>query len=431
MIVEGAPSTPQDVLREIFGGGSMKHFNVKTWLLMSLVPGIFAAFVVMPVLLLNFQAPAPLGILGGILAALAVGFAMEMSIISKIKKEEAAIAEQKKAQTAQERKDFSKDCRNFQIFSAHDLESPEKKQRFQLIAKKHHLDDLNTEELLAILKEGEADYAAEQQQMQEGQRQALRKKLEEEKSKLAALLEFAQYHGVDKTQAMLGRELADLRTSINNTMFTPPAMIPKQKESDGMFAAGTAYGIGGVIPAAASLARTEQKNAQIRQANAQIDQINSALVGAAAMANADRYGIQQRMEPFKERASTLLIDEDSAAVFPHLTFSDPKVQVSNTGTVTVTVKVKEDHNIKVFGKPAIADGSIIAEIYDKDGQKVGEATMVFPVFGTGNLYFRQKVYHWRENDETVELTGMCLACADPHEKYTVKFVPGDLWAMEK
>ena len=214
-------------------------------------------------------------------------------------------------------------------------------------------------------------------------------------------------------------------------MTTPPAILPKQKESDGMFAAGTAYGIGGVIPAAASLARTEQKNAQIRQANAQIDQINSALVGAAAMANADRYGIQQRMEPFKERASTLLIDEDSAAVFSHLTFSDPKVQVSNTGTVTVTVKVKEDHNIKVFGKPAIADGSIIAEIYDKDGQKVGVATMVFPIFGTGNLYFRQKVYHWREHDDTVELTGMCLACADSHKKYTVKFVPGDLWAMEK
>lgn len=311
------------------------------------------------------------------------------------------------------------------------MKSPEKKQRFQLIAKKHHLDDLSTEELLAILKEGEADYAAEQQQKQEEQRQALEKKLEEERQQMGTLQLFARFHGVDKTQAMLADELILLRDRISCGMSTPPAMIPKLKESDGMFAAGTAYGIGGVVPAAASLVHTAQKNAEIRQANAQIDQLNSALVGAAAMANADRYGIQQRMESFKEWASTLLIDEDSAAVFPHLTFSDPKVQVSNTGTVTVTVKVKEDHKIKVFGKPAIADGSVTAEIYDKDSQKVGEATMVFPIFGTGNLYFRQKVYRWQENDDTVELTGMCLSCGKPGGKYTVKFVPGDLWAMEK
>lgn len=410
-------------------------FDVKLWLGYSAIVGFFPGFIVFCILLLNVELPAPLAILIGIVAALAIGFAIELHDIFKSRRvaRENEIAYAKKAEEERiaNQKNFCADCRNFKIFSAHDLESPEKKQRFQLIAKKHHLEDLSTGELLALLKESEKAYAEEQHKKYEERKQAREKKLEEEKHQQGTLLLYARFHGVDKTQAMLADELVSLKHRINNTMFTPPAMIPRQKESDGMFAAGTAYGIGGVIPAAASLARTEQKNAQIRQANAQIDQINSALVGAAAMANADRYGIQKRMEPFKERASTLLIDEDSAAVFPHLSFSDPKVQVSNTGTVTVTVKVKEDHNIKVFGKPAIADGSIIAEIYDKEDQKVGEATMVFPIFGTGNLYFRQKVYHWRENDDTVELTGMCLACADPHKKYTAKFVPGDLWAMEK
>ena len=80
---------------------------------------------------------------------------------------------------------------------------------------------------------------------------------------------------------------------------SPPAMFSKQKESDGMIAAGTAYGIGDVVPAAASLAHTAQKNAQIRQANAQIDQLNSAIVGAMAISNANDAGIKKRMERFR------------------------------------------------------------------------------------------------------------------------------------
>lgn len=59
------------------------------------------------------------------------------------------------------------------------------------------------------------------------------------------------------------------------------------------------------------------------------------------------------------------------------------------------------------------------------------AVMVFPVFGTGNLIYRQKVYGWRENDPAVELTGMCTGCGKKGQRYTVKFSPYKLWAMEK
>ena len=34
-------------------------------------------------------------------------------------------------------------------------------------------------------------------------------------------------------------------------------------------------------------------------------------------------------------------------------------------------------------------------------------------------------------NKPVPLQGMCLFCGQPGKKYTVKFVPGDLWAMER
>ena len=154
------------------------------------------------------------------------------------------------------------------------------------------------------------------------------------------------------------------------------------------------------------------------------------MIQSAALSNADSAAIAKRMESFKDRASTLLLDEDGDKVFSHLHFADPQVEVSETGTVTVRVKVTADEGLKVFGKPATADGSIKAEIFCK-GEKVGQAILVFPVFGTGNLLYRQKVYHWQEKDETVELTGMCLSTDGKRGRHTVEFAPADLWAMER
>ena len=149
------------------------------------------------------------------------------------------------------------------------------------------------------------------------------------------------------------------------------------------------------------------------------------MIQSAALSNADSAAIAKRMESFKDRVSTLLLDEDGEKVFSHLHFADPQVEVSETGTVTVRVKVTADEGLKVFGKPAIADGSIKAEIFCK-GEKVGEAILVFPIFGTGNLLYRQKVYHWQEKDETVELIGMCLSPGGKRGRHTVEFAPADL-----
>ena len=46
--------------------------------------------------------------------------------------------------------------------------------------------------------------------------------------------------------------------------------------------------------------------------------------------------------------------------------------------------------------------------------------MIFPYIGCSTRYSK----------EGVILKGMCLFCGEPGKIYTVKFAPGDLWAME-
>ena len=417
----------------------MKYFHVKTWLLLSLLPGIFAAFVAVPVLLVVLDAPGPLAVLGGVLVSLAVGFGIEMSNASKAKKEEAV-------RMLNVKRDFYTLCRSNRISSEDDLKSPEKMQLLQQIAQKNKIQYSDPSELVQFFREAKEQHDNEQHQAsiawqkkhekeKELQKQRRAAKLAEEQQQFTTLTKFAKDHGYEKTLHMLDAELSALESRIQETMTTPPPMLQKQKESDGMFAAGTAYGIGGVVPAAASLAHTAQKNAEIRRANAQIDQLNSALVGAVAMANANRMKNARRIKSFRDtffsKCGYMKIDESSESIFSHLKFSHTEAIVSETGTVTVKTKVTTDGKVTAFGKSAYADGTVIAGIYSA-GVKIGEATLVFPILGTGNLNYRQRVFDWDGKDESVELTGICLTCgAVPTLSYTVRFAPCDLWAINR
>ena len=407
-------------------------FNVRLWLMYSLFPGLFGAAAAFA--LLQGYGNSALTIFGGIGAALLIGLAMEFSVIIKakkdIKEQQAAQLKNEKEQSAKNMSNFYAECCNFKIFSESDLSSPEKQQRFERLAAKYGLAGFSRGELLVILTDEKAKHEAKQAEKEVENRKELDKKRNDEKKQLAELEQYMAFQGVEKTQKMLEDEIFLLKNRISESMHNP-VVIAKQKESDGMFAAGTAYGIGGIVPAAASMAETQRKNARIRQTNAAIDALNSQLAGIAAMETANREGIKKRMEKFKDRAATLLTNDDGKAVFSHLKFDRPTVTVAETGTVTVSVKVTDDGGIKVFNKPAVADGSVAAEIYDNEGKMVGVAVMVFPVFGTGNLIYRQKVYGWRENDPAVELTGMCTGCGKKGQRYTVKFSPYKLWAMEK
>lgn len=61
--------------------------------------------------------------------------------------------------------------------------------------------------------------------------------------------------------------------------------------------------------------------------------------------------------------------------------------------------------------------------------------MVFPMFGSLFAQMDSDQYGFcrlkTDPNKPVPLQGMCLFCGQPGKKYTVKFVPGDLWAMER
>ena len=115
---------------------------------------------------------------------------------------------------------------------------------------------------------------------------------------------------------------------------------------------------------------------------------------------------------------------------------------TSAGSITVEAEAAVNGTVTVFDKPGFVDGFVVAEIYSEK-QKVGEAIMVFPVFGSDSYKFRvneaedryfarrrtSRDPHYRK--ETVKIRGICLNCGEQGKNYTVKFVPGDLWIMEQ
>lgn len=68
-------------------------------------------------------------------------------------------------------------------------------------------------------------------------------------------------------------------------------------------------------------------------------------------------------------------------IFNYLQFKNTAVKVSETGTITVDVEVSLKKYISIFDNVnAVADGSVIAEIYNK-GKKIGDAVLVFDLYG--------------------------------------------------
>ena len=128
-------------------------FDVKFWLFYSALIGFFPGFIVFCISLVMLELPAPLAFLIGIAVALAIGFAMQMSNISKEKKVEAD-------RMAKAKRDFYLSCRSARISSEHDLESPEKKQLLQQIANKYNIPYSSFDELVQLYQDEEQKYSA-------------------------------------------------------------------------------------------------------------------------------------------------------------------------------------------------------------------------------------------------------------------------------
>lgn len=324
--------------------------------------------------------------------------------------------------------EFYDECQKYGIDSLENPGSAEKKQRMELLAKKYKYDLADS----AIYQQFDDLHREKTQQEIVKEAQEKEEKRQKEQEEYAKLTHYAQFHGNDKPVAML-KDLARAATGGH------ASYIPMRKESDGAIMAGIASGIGGTVPALMSLSNTARSNEAVRQQNEAAHAVNMMIYQAQAEA---RKTAQEYRKKADELAIKLISDMPKEEVFRYLRFTDIKTSVSSAGSITVEAEAAVDGTATVFDKPGFVDGFVVAEIYSEK-QKVGEAIMVFPVFGSDSYKFRvneaedryfarrrtSRDPHYRK--ETVKIRGICLNCGEQGKNYTVKFVPGDLWIMEQ
>lgn len=270
----------------------------------------------------------------------------------------------------------------------------------------------------------------------EGREKIRNKELEIEKAEWEKLTTYADLPPEDKLQTMAADEIQRLRGG------PPPKLLQTKKTSDGMIMAGAAAGIGGPIPALASLSRTAERNAQIKEYNQGVNAINSLLLNIDSNASIRADKTEEMAKRFTGKK---IADMPKEKVFKHLRFSKMSVDcyssassVYKTGTLTVTVEMQPT-SITIGDLSYFVDGSLTAEIFDGN-EKVGEATLVLPLCGSNlnNSYLLWPYMNWSERARVIKLEGICLYCKAAEgrnwmdiQNWKVKIVPGKyLWAME-
>ncbi len=249
---------------------------------------------------------------------------------------------------------------------------------------------------------------------------------------------YADLTGDRKPLTMLSEWLQSLQAKSAE----PQSYMPTKKKSDGMIQAGTAAGIGGVIPAAASLASTAKRNAQIEAYNQAASGFNAVMGAAAVITESTGRKVAETIKRLSGKKIAKMTREQ---VFQKLKFDRTTVRLNQTGlrqtgTLVVETQLSLPAPITVNNANYFADGSVTAEIY-KGEQKIGEAALVFPILGTDAMA-RHNLWRFYADSyappSSITLEGLCLFCkeakkASPEEvrDYTVKIVPGKhLWAME-
>ena len=337
-----------------------------------------------------------------------------------------SLKSEKKQKSERDFNNFYKDCTAQGIHSVSDLKSEAKKQRALLIAKSNNLSVNSDEDLINYIKRFDKLRDKESSTRLEVLSNDEQKEYDE-------LTLYASLHGIDKPLAMIDDLIKGFTAEANGTSY-----MQKKRSSDGALLAGMASGIGGSIPALMSLSETAKRNEAISQYNNIAGEINRVRARYAldCQCKADEYrAIRKKFEIMLTKE--LPVEE----IFNYLQFKNTAVKVSETGTITVDVEVSLKKYISIFDNVnAVADGSVIAEIYNK-GKKIGDAVLVFDLYGCQPENINIPVNRPLSDGKFVDhfphgahLRGMCLfvgILGTTADDYTVKFIPGDLWAIEK
>lgn len=380
--------------------GKAKRVEPGSKLEQIMIGGVFVAFALFA-LLIGWSVEV-------VIVIVIVGVACVVSDHNSEKQKKESAERYKQEQEEKIIKQFCDDCKKYGITDLQRLDSEEKKLRLELIEKKCGYSRTDPKIIQGF------------ERMNREQAQRLEEQKQWEQKEFEKLTYYARFHGRNKPVAMFN----DLANKLRGRK---ASYIPTQKESDGAIMAGIASGIGGTVPALMSLSRTAQNNETVRQENDVINALNVELAGR----DADARILAGKYEKLAGELAIKLVGGTKQEAFEHLKFSEVHVNASATGSITVDAEVRMDYYaVTVSDKPGFIDGFVIAEIYDGE-RKIGEAKMVFPAYGSQYYEISPGLGIWTRDGWPVKLKGICLFCGEKGKKYTVKFVPGDLWIMEK
>lgn len=299
-----------------------------------------------------------------------------------------------------------------------DFSRPNNVQRAQLIADKYQLNYADGVEML--FKKGLEEHMKISQTVQKAVQEAeLKDKREEENKELEQLTRYADLTGRDKRRAMLLdyiKERQDAAKAISRYA-TEIYENSQEAEADWAILGGFAQGIAGAGAGVATAIDTQIKNAQIREKNKKAREEVMPAVLMLADRESDEQNLGKKAERELQNLQTKLIFEETAEeLIQKLAFDNVKITVSETGAVRVRTSVTLDSELtRAHETATVVDGTIYAELYDGK-QLRGIAKLVLPMYGI---------------EHKVTLTGICVEGCAPGKEPTVKFVPGNLWAMER
>lgn len=342
---------------------------------------------------------------GLIIVGIVIAYLVNVFVENKRNKEaNRKLAEEKK------KVDFMEECLNSGVTNCL---SERNEQKAKLIARKYGLSTMN---ITQLYQESYALYEPVHKKEMQSKRKAL---LDEEWKQYRELVKYCNYKGRDKRIAMLTDEY-NAQINCANTMMQGSSAIlaaTQQKEKDWALMGGIASGLAGGAAGVATAADIQRKNAEIRAGNrARMQAVMPEVTTYYKIAGESRQKAQSLLHEIDRAKTRLVSDESASVVLQNLEFTDTHISVSETGTCLVTTMVRLKHPVKVFDSLAIIDGVILAKI-QAGSNCIATAQMVLPTFGVNQGY--------------VEISGMCVECANPGTKYQVQFDASNLWIMER
>ncbi len=241
-----------------------------------------------------------------------------------------------------------------------------------------------------------------------------------ERLESAELTRYSNLVGKEKRIAMLTDEMNKLKKEKEHVSNVSRGIMNssyQESEVDWATLGGIATGIAGAGAGIAVALNAQSENAAIKSRN-QARAISTAML--SLQLDELKWKIQEKIDniinQINETNNKLVQMEPPEKIMQGLSFSWKRSHISYSGAVTISVEIRQEEKMFMYGDvPAYVDGYIVATVF-KDRKKIGGTKIVLPLDGT---------------KEGVYAKGICFTDCKVGDEIEIYFEPGNLWLMEK